>query len=498
MDNYSLVGFCKSKLGVPYVMGTNGKIMTNAMLDDLIKRNPSKWFTEKRKQAVRSWIGRETTDCHGLIEWYIRDVHKKNYDTSADAAYQSALEKGSIKTMPEIVGLCVRYPGHVGVYAGSGKVIEARGFDYGVCITDLSKRPWTHWYKHPMIDYGNKGETTMIKCGMKTKDIQNELNKAGYIECENGVYDISEPLILKSNTRLNLNNAVFRQGAPIHFIFITDTEKDTVGFDGASNIEIYNGTIEGMGKYNTKLNLLTTYHAKNIYIHDIKFVDVVGFHHLEINSSSCVVVEKCKFNGYNVIDSENFRECIQIDSATKSSLVIHDDGKCHDGTSCENVTIRCCEFGKSESRIAPANCIGNHCQSESSHKNIIISNNKFIGDIENNPSGVCISLVGMKNVTVSNNEISGFGRGVRVYSYPETYENDGKKRKAAGNDGVCVNVEIVNNSINQNGKSKFSSNGIRVSGKNGMHKGIYVHGNDIQTENGKIPLDISNAIYICK
>ena len=131
MDNYSLVGFCKSKLGVSYVMGTNGKIMTNAMLDDLIKRNPLKWFTEKRNQAVRLWIGRKTTDCHGLIEWYIRDVHKKNYDTSADAAYQSALEKGSIKTIPEIVGLCVRYPGHVGVYAGSGKVIEARGFDYG-------------------------------------------------------------------------------------------------------------------------------------------------------------------------------------------------------------------------------------------------------------------------------------------------------------------------------------------------------------------------------
>lgn len=31
--------------------------------------------------------------------------------------------------------------------------MEARGFDYGVCITKLSVHPWTHWYKHPRIKY---------------------------------------------------------------------------------------------------------------------------------------------------------------------------------------------------------------------------------------------------------------------------------------------------------------------------------------------------------
>lgn len=61
--------------------------------------------------------------------------------------------KGDIDTMPEIIGLIVHLPGHVGVYIGGGWVIEARGFNHGVVLTRLKDRPWTSWFKCPYIEY---------------------------------------------------------------------------------------------------------------------------------------------------------------------------------------------------------------------------------------------------------------------------------------------------------------------------------------------------------
>ena len=146
-SNADLVRFCIGKVGVPYVMGTNGPVLTKAVLNDLTRRNPGKWFTASRLQAVRSWVG--------LIEWFMAELAggKWTYDVTADGAFNSATVKGSIGSIPELPGICVRYKGHVGVYIGGGYVVEARGFDYGVCISALKKCPWTHWYKHPKIRY---------------------------------------------------------------------------------------------------------------------------------------------------------------------------------------------------------------------------------------------------------------------------------------------------------------------------------------------------------
>ncbi len=154
-SNADLVRFCIGKVGMPYVMGTNGRVLAKATLDDLVRRNPGKWFTPSRVPVVRSWIGKRTTDCHGLIEWFMAELAggKWTYDVTADGAFHTATVKGSIGSIPELPGVCVRYKGHVGVYIGGGYVVEARGFDYGVCITSLKSRPWTHWYKHPRIKY---------------------------------------------------------------------------------------------------------------------------------------------------------------------------------------------------------------------------------------------------------------------------------------------------------------------------------------------------------
>ena len=61
--------------------------------------------------------------------------------------------KGSISSMPDIPGILVFLPGHVGVYIGNGYVIEAKGHAYGVVKTKLAGRGWKSWGKCHWITY---------------------------------------------------------------------------------------------------------------------------------------------------------------------------------------------------------------------------------------------------------------------------------------------------------------------------------------------------------
>lgn len=68
--------------------------------------------------------------------------------------------KGKIDTMPDIAGILVFMAGHVGIYIGNGKVIEARGHSYGVVETELKKRAWSQWGKLDWIKYIRDEEFT--------------------------------------------------------------------------------------------------------------------------------------------------------------------------------------------------------------------------------------------------------------------------------------------------------------------------------------------------
>lgn len=74
-------------------------------------------------------------------------------DIGADAMYYNAQVKGPISTIPETPGLAVWHSGHIGVYIGSGQVIEAMGTAYGVVKTRLTERSWTAWLEIPYINY---------------------------------------------------------------------------------------------------------------------------------------------------------------------------------------------------------------------------------------------------------------------------------------------------------------------------------------------------------
>lgn len=158
--NTGLVEFVKACIGRPYIYGTFGQKVTKSLIDEKAKQY-AKYMTAARvKKAKADFIGKRADDCIGLIKNYLwasspnaNPVYNSKQDWGADTTYNNAKVKGPISTMPEIPGICVCFSGHVGVYIGGGYVIEARGFNYGVVKTALKSRPWTNWYKHPLITY---------------------------------------------------------------------------------------------------------------------------------------------------------------------------------------------------------------------------------------------------------------------------------------------------------------------------------------------------------
>ncbi len=147
--------------GWGYVYGTYGTVLDKSVFE--FKKNQYPDEVGRYADFIRqNWLGRRTADCVGLIKgygWYDAESGKINIgsngmqDVSANGMFQSATEKGTIDTLPEIPGLAVWHDGHIGIYIGNGEVIEAMGTQYGVVKTQLENGGWTHWLKIPYITY---------------------------------------------------------------------------------------------------------------------------------------------------------------------------------------------------------------------------------------------------------------------------------------------------------------------------------------------------------
>jgi hypothetical protein len=146
-------------------------------------------------------MGRKVADCVGLIKaFYWTDESGKfkynpSTDVTADRLLELATEKGYIGTIPETPGVLVHKKGHVGIYIGNGKVIEARGTMQGVIQSNLSDLPWVAWSKCPYIQYVKESPaqapvSTPVPVEKKTweyyiqtetsKELQMALNECGY------------------------------------------------------------------------------------------------------------------------------------------------------------------------------------------------------------------------------------------------------------------------------------------------------------------------------
>jgi len=157
-----LVKYAKKALAEKwgYVWGTYGQVLTENLLKSKISQYPSQ-VGNYQNTIRQKWLNKKTVDCIGLIKAYMWDkdgkvTYNSATDVNANMMYNNAKEKGTINTMPEISGLAVYKQGHIGVYIGSGQVIEAHNTSKGVIQTPLKgagSTAWTHWLKVPYIEY---------------------------------------------------------------------------------------------------------------------------------------------------------------------------------------------------------------------------------------------------------------------------------------------------------------------------------------------------------
>lgn len=95
-------------------------------------------------------------DCSGLIGACLNANGNPGFDDTADGYRNRSVKIGKAELQPGdfVFEFNGTKSNHVGIYIGGGKVVEARGRDYGVVITDLDAREWTR-YGRPDFMYAD-------------------------------------------------------------------------------------------------------------------------------------------------------------------------------------------------------------------------------------------------------------------------------------------------------------------------------------------------------
>lgn len=95
-------------------------------------------------------------DCSGLIYSYVGGGAR----VTEDMLYSSP-ESGYVSNgVPDIPGLGLWQPGHVGVYVGNGMAVDARDEISNVCYSAVSSKSWVMWFKVAGVTYGSDSSVT--------------------------------------------------------------------------------------------------------------------------------------------------------------------------------------------------------------------------------------------------------------------------------------------------------------------------------------------------
>lgn len=178
--NEHFAAYCLKMVGHPYWYGTCGYKATSSLLSRKTAQYPSHYTSGRAARYKQDIANREVVcDCIGGAKGYawtgggqamldaigteksVPSTYGSHGcpDKGANSMFSYAKSKGcawgTIATLPEVPGLALTKDGHVGYYIGNGWAVEWQGFSYGCVKTQVSKRPWTHWYALPFIDYGD-------------------------------------------------------------------------------------------------------------------------------------------------------------------------------------------------------------------------------------------------------------------------------------------------------------------------------------------------------
>lgn len=91
-------------------------------------------------------------DCSGLIYTY-NGVGGNRVDMLGSSSNSGSVSNG----IPNVHGLGLWQPGHVGVYVGGGMAVDARNEYYGVCYESAYGKSWQMWFYVAGVSYPDTG-----------------------------------------------------------------------------------------------------------------------------------------------------------------------------------------------------------------------------------------------------------------------------------------------------------------------------------------------------
>ena len=299
--------------------------------------------------------------------------------------------------------------------------------------------------------------------------IQEELNKNKFNSSTpltvtvTGTYNLSERLVIYSNTTFNCAGATFIKNYQNSTLLAIGQNQDApTGNSYYKNITINGGTFDAN---KTDGSILSFAHASNVAINGATFKDCSDGHHLTFAGCDNINVTNCTFTGHGNKKGDNM-EAVQLDILDKEHFPNYKDyPKAYDGTMNTNINITGNTFNNVNRGVGSHSVFSGKYMS-----NINISNNTF-----NNIAGYAILSSAFLNVNINNNVINNCGSGIYYKtinpknsdgSRPNTYSCQGKSYAPTIDtaSSICGNTITVVDTADTS--SKQFPYGIRLYGEN--------------------------------
>lgn len=148
-----------------YIYGMKHVLWSQARQNNYIAAYEGKdSLRQKSCKYGSKWIGHIVTDCSGLFAWWIEQLGGKIAHGSNSIYDNYCRAKGTLKNGKKTNGEELKpgtavfttgdngKHGHIGLYIGGGKVIEAKGAVEGVIESKVTASSWKAWGELKMIE----------------------------------------------------------------------------------------------------------------------------------------------------------------------------------------------------------------------------------------------------------------------------------------------------------------------------------------------------------
>ncbi|MBK5484893.1 right-handed parallel beta-helix repeat-containing protein [Peribacillus sp. TH16] len=325
--------------------------------------------------------------------------------------------------------------------------------------------------------------------------IQSSLNKVrahggGTVFLPDGKYVVSRALRIYKNTRLKLSkNSTIVRNHNGTLIINGEINGEYTGYKGEGNILIEGGTFLMNTTSNPKPgSAFGIARADGVLIRNIKVLNIINSHAIDLNSSKNVVIENSHFLGFkdNTTDkSRTYSEAIQIANHTRRGFRTLG---VYDGTPCINVTVYNCIFGSNdiEGFGAWGVGVGNH------GLGVVELFNQNIKIIKNFFNGLSYSGIHFNNfnqVEISENTFDNCNHTIIIDTLSNTLTPEGSLSNIIqSGENVLISNNIFRNTIKEN---------IEISGYSNEKSLVRVNSikiikNDFLQKNHKMAYEFSN------